>query len=198
LTTRNARVVRVAPGTTLDRYDSTRPSRLTAPLKVLSKVSAHDHVPGTAQEASAPGPSMVPLPGDRLTSPAPMATPVWAQSSAGVRVAKEIASARQAPGGHSASKRRYVIMYLLEEHRGTLEILLLLLHERTASKSRMRAQLRPGPEALDGALRSLHLLDLVESQLVRVFPFGRTYRLTERGEALLATSLGSWPGVIAR
>jgi hypothetical protein len=198
VTARPARVVRVAPGTTLDRHDNTRQSRPANGLSPSLKVATQEQVVGAAPKVGVLGSATVVLAGECPASAVSPGPSVSNDPSAGDRIAKEVVSVLQDSDLHASFQQRYAILYLLEEHRGTLEILLLLLHESNASKSRMRAQLRPGPEALDGALHSLHVLDLVESQLVRTFPFGRTYRLTERGQVLLTTSLGSWPGVIAR
>ena len=73
----------------------------------------------------------------------------------------------------------------------TLEILYVLFCEKRASAWRMRKVLIPGPEALAKALLTLAALGLIECEVVHRFPFGRVYRLTDRGTAL-AMSIYSW------
>jgi DNA-binding HxlR family transcriptional regulator len=90
------------------------------------------------------------------------------------------------------------MLYALERHRGTLEVLLLLYAEGTATRSRLRAKLRPGAEAIDGALAGLGRLGLITSDHLRTFPFTRTYRLTERGEELLDAPLRRLPAMLRR
>jgi hypothetical protein len=84
------------------------------------------------------------------------------------------------------------ILFELERHRGTLEILALLEREHSATKARCRQCLRPGPEALAGALKSLQTLGLVDGHSRSRFPFGRVFVLTPRGEALLRSPLHGW------
>jgi DNA-binding HxlR family transcriptional regulator len=93
----------------------------------------------------------------------------------------------------SGTGEPFSILYVLEQHRGTLEILLLLSRENGVTKSRFRQRLRPVQVALNGALTSLERLGLVEAQSTDMFPFGRTYHLTDRGMALLAAPLRDWP-----
>jgi hypothetical protein len=89
-------------------------------------------------------------------------------------------------------------LYALERHRGTLEILFLLYTENPLSKSRLRQRLRPGPDALECALHTLGQLWLVAFDTVDRFPFGRVYRLTGRGRALIELPPRSWSFVLTR
>ena len=88
------------------------------------------------------------------------------------------------------------LLYELERHRGSFEVLLLLYLRGSATKSLMRRWLRPGQEALAGSTACLVQSGLVRCETSRTFPFARTYRLTERGTALVETPLCRWSRVI--
>ena len=92
----------------------------------------------------------------------------------------------------------FSVLYELEHHRGAFVILFLIYREGTVTKSRMRERLKPGPEALDGAIGSLTRLGLVKLDSSRRFPFAKTYRLTDYGRTLLDLPLSSWPSVFLR
>lgn len=92
----------------------------------------------------------------------------------------------------------FSVLYEIEHHRGALEILLLLNRESSATKSRFRQCLRPGPQSIGCALQSLVQLDLIEASSIRAFPFATAYRLTSRGRALSESPLRSWPLLILR
>jgi DNA-binding HxlR family transcriptional regulator len=89
----------------------------------------------------------------------------------------------------------YGLIYSLEQHRGSFEILLLLDREGPASKYRMRDQLMPRQEALDGAIRNLMKIGLIEREKGRTFPFEYRHRLTQRGHEFAAT-LRAWPELL--
>ncbi|MGA8303621.1 MAG: hypothetical protein WA691_09405 [Thermoplasmata archaeon] len=89
----------------------------------------------------------------------------------------------------------FSVLYEIEQHRGGLEILLLLNGEGGATKSKLRQCLRPGPEALGGALRSLVRLGLLEPNLIPTFRFPTIYRLTARGRAFVECPLKYWPSL---
>jgi len=89
----------------------------------------------------------------------------------------------------------YALVYFLEQHRGSFEIPLLLDREGSASKYRMRGQLMPRQEALDGAIRNLVKIRLIELEKGRTFPFENRYRLTQRGREFAAT-LRAWPNLL--
>lgn len=197
MTARRERAVRVAPGTTSDRRDtvgngfplSIQPLYLTTPTasepieppsskkrKILENLGLAG---GSATKAlGTVGLPKVPLPG--LANSESRAFP------------------DRRPEPLAATADPFSTLYEFEHHRGTLEILFLLYSERTASKSQMRERLRPGPEAIEGALRTLIRLGLVQSDSVRRFPFTRTYWLTERGRGLLETPPRSWPLLLQR
>jgi hypothetical protein len=80
----------------------------------------------------------------------------------------------------------------ITQHHGTLEILLLLHRERAACKSEMRRRLRPGPEALEGALDSLTELGLISCKGGPSFPFPKNYELTTRGKKMIESPLPAW------
>lgn len=86
----------------------------------------------------------------------------------------------------------------LERHRGSLSVLLLLYAEGRASKSRMRQQLEPGQEAIDGAVKCLARLGLVRCESARGFPFSQFIFLTARGRALVETPMHSWTLVFGK
>jgi hypothetical protein len=112
--------------------------------------------------------------------------------------AKTISPPRGASQAQVSAADSFSVLYELEHHRGALEILLLLNRQDLATKSTLRQHLRPGPEALGGAIRSLLKLDLVETFAVQTFPFAKTYRLTGRGKAILDSPLPSWPSLILK
>lgn len=91
----------------------------------------------------------------------------------------------------------YATLYLLEYHRGTLEILTYLNQEGCGTVSDMRKQLMPGPEAIRGALSVLLQLALIESSRASRIPFARIYRLTEKGKAVLGRPLINLTGVLS-
>jgi DNA-binding HxlR family transcriptional regulator len=91
-----------------------------------------------------------------------------------------------------SSTSTFSILYELDHHRGTLEILWLLYREESASKSRMRRKLRPAQKAIESSLEGLVRMKLIDCESVRSFPFSKTYRLTERGRILVETPLSSW------
>lgn len=101
-------------------------------------------------------------------------------------------------GGRTRFDNIFELLYALESRRGTLEILTFLGREGSASKSRLRQCLKPGPEALEGALATLLRLGLVAGETVRDFPFGSRYRLTSLGSALLRTPLPLWSSLFTR
>jgi hypothetical protein len=89
----------------------------------------------------------------------------------------------------------YALIYALEKHRGSFEIPMLLDREGSATKYRMRVQLMPRRVALDGAIRCLERMRLIELEKGRTFPFEDRYRLTHRGQEFAAT-LRAWPELL--
>ncbi len=86
----------------------------------------------------------------------------------------------------------FLMLSELERHRGSLDILLLLYSERSASKSRLRRRLKSGQEAVEGSLRNLIRVGLIRCDSDLKFPFSQIYRLTERGKSIVETPLRSW------
>jgi len=86
----------------------------------------------------------------------------------------------------------HLVLYKLERHRGTFEVLLRLYRHGPAGKYRLRCELKPGQRALNGAIRSLEEMGLVESTREPAFPFVETYGLTTLGRQLLELPLPSW------
>jgi DNA-binding HxlR family transcriptional regulator len=86
----------------------------------------------------------------------------------------------------------FLMLHELEHHRGTLEILLLLGGENSATKSRMRRKLRVGQVAIESSLLSLVRMGLVRFETNPGFPFSKSFRLTGRGRTLVDSPLRSW------
>lgn len=80
----------------------------------------------------------------------------------------------------------------LDRHHGTLQVLVLLHREASASKSRMRQRLKPAQKALESSLDTLVRLHLVEYDTSPRFPFSKRYRLTPQGRLLVSTPLAGW------
>lgn len=80
----------------------------------------------------------------------------------------------------------YWTLYLLECHRGAIEILTYLDREGRGTVTEMRRHLVPGAEAVRGALSALERLGLIEAQRSGHLPFARVYRLTDKGRNLLS------------
>jgi len=90
----------------------------------------------------------------------------------------------------------YFVLYKLERHRGTFEVLLRLYRHGPAGKYRMRCELKPGQRALNAALRDLEELGLIASTRDSTFPFVETYDLTTLGRQLLEIPMSSWTGLL--
>jgi hypothetical protein len=86
----------------------------------------------------------------------------------------------------------FLMLRELERHRRSLDILLLLYSEQSASKSRIRRQLQSGQESVNGSLRCLLRFGLVRLDENFTFPFSRSFRLTEKGKSIVETPLRSW------
>lgn len=90
------------------------------------------------------------------------------------------------------------MLYDLERHHGSFEILLVLHQLGPSTVSRLRKILRPGQEALESSLSTLSGIGLVRCEPKGRFPFSKTYWLTGRGRALAEAPLCSWPSVVNR
>lgn len=198
MTARAKRAVRVTPGATQDRR-GIEVGALQIPGSRPANPAFHDcrsaeHPIGNG----APLLDNLGLEGELSTGQTPS---VVRQSTSFRRGGPDERIAARLRGGiqpNVSTSDSFSTLYELEHHRGALEILLLLNLETSATTSRFRQLLRPGPEALGGALRSLLKLDLVETDSVLTFPFAKTFRLTVRGRAILDSPLASWPSVIRR
>lgn len=91
----------------------------------------------------------------------------------------------------------FSLLYELERHRGAFEVLVLLYGRGASTKSDMRRRLRPGQEALESSLACLTRTGLACCEPSSSFPFGKVYRLTELGTALVETPLCGWHRLIA-
>jgi hypothetical protein len=197
MTARSRSVVWVVPGPNPDRDDRPRDGA----------------GPGGQRESPAfPGPGLrEPLdrePGGRLSggSSSPLNTTGPAGVGSSFRalppgeagpVPLDGRSERKAPELGDLPRDSLSLLYELERHHGTFEVLLLLYLRGSASKSQMRRWLRPGQEALESSLGSLTRAGLARCDPSGSFPFRKTYRLTARGTALVETPLSSWPRLIA-
>jgi len=85
------------------------------------------------------------------------------------------------------------VLYELERHRGSFEILRILSREGPMTRTSIRRRLGPGPGTLDRALRSLVVQELVHLESIRKFPYAKFYGLTERGTRLAYLPVANWP-----
>jgi DNA-binding HxlR family transcriptional regulator len=90
----------------------------------------------------------------------------------------------------------YPILHELGRFRGTLEALVFLYYEESATKYLMRHRLMTRQIALDGALSNLVRHNLAKCDRTATFPYSQTYRLTERGKALAEAPLLVWSNVL--
>jgi|SRR5580658_1507280 DNA-binding HxlR family transcriptional regulator len=198
MTARDERAVRVVPGSTADRPG--------LPPDISQRPSSAQGRVARELDSGAKSPSMDVL-GSRTEAPLTAAPPK--SRSRGVQIRPpEVhglsphTSTRGACGDrvctHATPTELMGLLYEIEHHRGTHEILLLLNQESIATTSRLRQRLRPGPEALGGALRSLTRLRLIEVRLAPTFPFAKTYRLTDRGRGLLDSPLRLWLALLLK
>jgi DNA-binding HxlR family transcriptional regulator len=197
MTARHRRVVRVEPGTTSDRRDTVgrevppvdKP-RFSRPLNGLRGLDERS----TGSEDRLEG---LGLAGGRMTSPGLERSMRLSGSVSRLPETKPEVLAGQGGEPRVSIRDPFPLLHELEHHRGTFEILLLLYRERSASPSQLRRRLKSGQEALDAALDGLNRLGLINIDPVRGFPFTKTYRLTERGRALIETPMGSWFRVLS-
>jgi hypothetical protein len=196
MTVRNERAVRVGPGTTLDPQ-GTRVGELTSLHRTVAAVGPSGNPGGQLAIVERKHGLGSGRPVGLSSSTLDQAIAFQSMESQRKRVkARDERSHSPNPESRSLLSSSLSNIYELEHHRGALEILLLLGDEGSVTKSRLRQCLKPGPEALGGALQSLVGLGLIESQSIRAFPFAKCFRLTQRGKALLAAPLHAWPSVI--
>jgi len=192
MTARRKRAVRVAPGTTLDRHDTVVQSISVVGHVLLRKVFDRPRGIDERSPTSDGRIEGVGLAGGRTTNPTLVPSIHLSDSVNHLSEAKAGALADQGSESRVSIHDPFLLLHELEHHRGTFEILLFLHRERSVTLSRMRRRLRSGQEALEASLGCLHRLGFVNIDPVRGFPFTKTYRLTERGLALIETPLSSW------
>jgi len=206
MTARNERAVRDAPGGAPDRRGADGDRKDAVQGGRTGSSSTSSAIPGLA----APQRDLVELrstslergittdpaiSGGRAVSTRSGDSPVAAGREARSVVFPIGRLVRKDPVARASNAHAYSALYELEQHRGSFEILFLLLWEGEATLWRMRSVLRPGPQALKAALEALKELGLIEpTGAVResAFPFGKPYRLSGRGKALLATQPDHW------
>ena len=196
MTARAKRAVRVTPGTASDRRGTGDGTPRAPPHSRVKAVFCGKQGAKPPIENSQGSLATFGLAGGLATKLAPRVALQSMGFPSDARDARGGALLRSGPQSHVSTTDSFSVLYELQHHRGALEILLLLNRENSATKSGFRKRLRPGPEALGGALRSLFQLGLVQSYSIPNFPFTKTYRLTERGRALLEAPLRSWPSLI--
>ncbi len=186
---RKGRAVRADPGTAKDRRHSVRKRPVTSTASAVA--------------SSSPADSVTLVRGSEDSGPARLSDRV---SAGGTGPSLEVWSppatlGRQRTPSDDEHRPRvmmtnpYALIYSLEQHRGSFEILLLLDREGMASKYRMREQLMPRQQALDSAVRCLERMGLVELERGLKFPFEKRYHLTGRGKEFAAT-IRAWPQVL--
>jgi DNA-binding HxlR family transcriptional regulator len=192
MTARRKRAVWVAPGTTLDRHDTVGQSISLAGQVLLRKV--FDRRRGLEERSSGVDGRIegVGLAGGRTTNPTLVPSIHLSDSVNHLSETKAGALVNRGSEPRVSIHDPFLLLYELEQHRGTFEILLFLHRERSVTATRMRRRLRSGQEALEASLACLRRLGLVNIDPVRGFPFTKTYRLTERGLTLIETPLSSW------
>ncbi len=188
MTARTRRAVRAVPGATSDRRDCVRSKR--APISAVSTAHA--------------APATVPVGVLQVCAVRSSAKPIQPSLITEASTSSEVGYSPAVINGQGPSpeygrvpravvRNPYALIYVLERHRGSFEIPLLLDRDGKASKYRMRQQLLPRQKALDQALRGLVKMGLVEFECSRAFPFEKRYTLTQRGKEFVATPLRAWP-----
>ncbi len=189
MTARHKRAVQVTPGTSLGRPEIVQGSLRSVTVSLgesrvrdlpLGDVSLAGSLPGSG----APPKAGSTLPRDSL-GPAGVTKLERRADSRGVTL--HVRQLWSPPFRHD-----YALLYVLEQHRGVLEILTLLHREGPATPSHMRRRLRPAQKALDSSLLTLRTAGLVERVATRGFPFSTVYSLTARGKSLVESPMTSW------
>jgi DNA-binding HxlR family transcriptional regulator len=103
----------------------------------------------------------------------------------------------QLPAHSSASLDTLQLLHELSG-RATIQTWLFLYWEGHANASQMRRLLKPGQDAIDGALGRLVRMGLAEHETLRSFPFTKVYSLTKRGRKLAETPIPSWPNIVVK
>jgi DNA-binding HxlR family transcriptional regulator len=195
MTARDERSVPVVPGATEDRRESG--GRARAQRNARRQYRSH----GTSPRLTSDLKSLAREPN------------VVSRSGASARdarhkIAREspnqpLASERSGPLGPQLAAHSYAsydTLQLLHElsGRATIQTWLFLYWEGPANASQIRRLLKPGQEAIDGALNRLARARLVHQETLQIFPLTKVYSLTKRGRKLVETPIPSWPAVIAQ
>lgn len=185
MTVRTERAVRADPGATSGRRDSGWIKTVDASASAIPPRNVLDTRRQITPEKGG-CPSLQPRLTRELTATSEVEDPLMAINGQGP-------SPEHKRFPQAVVRNPYALIYVLEQHRGSFEIALLLYREGEVSKYRMRQQLLPRQKAIDQALLGLMEMGLVEFECSRAFPFEKRYRLTPRGKEFVASSLRDWP-----
>jgi DNA-binding HxlR family transcriptional regulator len=192
MTSRTQRVVCVVPGTITDRQDRCQ--------QELEGENSSQSVVGSASRPArdlVKFVSGVPFSHSNRTVDSPRDGPLVILP-AHANPAARTTTAPLRRNGAEWSQSPISLLYMLEQHRGSFEILFQLHLVGPSNPSRLRRRLGPGQEALDSALGSLVALGLVTKAHQDTFPFATSYGLTPRGEELVTSPLSDWASVLRR
>jgi len=181
---RDERVVWIVPGTITDRHGNVQHAPLAADT-ISPDGDSRDRWPHRGA---------VRTENPRISGP----PPVQGGPERGVG-----ADSRLSPRPRAADRARFgpaenplSLLWQLEQHRGSFQVLFYLAQEDSATVSRLRRRLRAGQVSIEGSLRSLLGLGLIARDSSPRFPFAKEYRLTQQGTALVRTALSSWNTIL--
>ncbi len=194
---RSKRAVRVDPGAAADRRASAG-KRRSLSSELLLHPAHFDEDTSTAGEAHLENPKPATLVSQRLSPEPTLVDKSRVSNSLPPSVRK---SDRERPVALNSRPRitvndPYAVLYGLEYHRGTFEMLPLLHQEGSATMTRFRQRLRPAQRTLQRTLLFLTRAGLVRLARPRSFPFAKTYRLTDLGKELVETPIRAWSYVL--
>lgn len=170
---RDERLVWVVPGTTTDRQGNVRPVTEADRLPPITRVSGGFPADTLNLERSRIRPRLAPVSSNHGTR----------------RVAKRW---RRGDSTLGPARDPLSLLWQLEQHRGSFQILLFLYKQKSASTSRLRSRLKSGQVSIESSLQSLVRLGFVERNCDSEFPFTKAYSLTRRGVSLIETPPRSW------
>ncbi len=87
-------------------------------------------------------------------------------------------------------------MYLLEQTRGSIDVLIHLYIYGPAGKTELAHRLKPSFETLGRALSVLEKLGLVDCSQGSAFPFRQVYDLSPAGRSLVEAPIYRWPSML--
>lgn len=97
----------------------------------------------------------------------------------------------ESPSQYRRSKR----LFLVENHRGSFEILIFLWSNSPASTSAICKAVCPNHETVGKTLAALVEMGLAIASASRSFPFSNNYYLSDYGRRLIEMPLHRWPAL---